>query len=335
MQRNKGEFVLLLLLLSAQIVVGVWLKRYMEEFHRPSYYNRAHKQNMHVDYNRDILAERDRKEPVARSAALPTFDPNVHKSYYVHVLHKGSVFCSGALISHRMVITSSRCFLSNEIEPTREYKAKQMSVLPGHRFGKPKRKVLNVQAFYLPTSKHESGNIHDIALLGLKKKMNRKVRYIKLFEQMPKPGGTVNMSFLDSQTQAITLFKTKVVDFGECKASFEQSGKIAIPFDKEFFCVRNRKNGGCSTRAGDPLIIDNKLAGINIYGEHCDELEGNQMVDVYYAIPHTIPFIQKATDLLRALTGTGSFNESATTKRTQLKPKRTTVKVNVSTHRPG
>ncbi|XP_064549992.1 brain-specific serine protease 4-like [Drosophila montana] len=335
MQRNKGEFVLLLLLLSVQIAVGVWLKRYIETSHRPSYYNRGHNQNMHVDYNRDILAERDRKGQVARSFGLPTFDPNVHKSYYVHILYKGSVFCAGALISHRMVITSSRCFLNNENEPTREYKARQMSVLPGHKFGRPKRKVSNVRAFYLPTSKHGNGNVHDIALLGLKKKMDRKSRYIKLFEQMPKMGSTVNMSFVDSKTQEITLFKTKVVDFEECKSSFEQSGKIAIPFDKEFFCVRNIKTGGCSTRAGDPLIVDSQLAGVNIYGEHCDELEGHHIVDIYYAIPHTIPFIQKATDLLRALTGTGPFNESITTRRTQLKPETTTVKLITTTRRSG
>ncbi|KAM8706414.1 hypothetical protein ACLKA7_010657 [Drosophila subpalustris] len=298
---------------------------YEENYHRPTYYNKAHKSSMHVDYSRTSMDNRDIsiKKPRDR---MQEFDPKTHTSYYVNVLYHGSVICAGALISRRMIITSSRCFLPSKVEPTEELRAEDMSVITGKDFGPDRSKTAKVIAFFMPAAKKNAIGVHDVVLLALGEKLKRgDYRYIPLYSRMPLPGAAVMMSYVDPYSQDITLHESKVVNIETCKESYEEYGKLQIPFDEEFFCVANRKKAGCSTRPGDPLIIENKLAGINMYGEHCDELEGSHKVDVYYAIRHTVTFIQRATDMLRAFTGSGPFNDSYTTQRTQLFQETTTV----------
>lgn len=295
-----------------------WLKMYEEDYHRPTYYNRAHKSVNHVDYSRILMDGRDVSTERPRNP-ITDFDPKIHKSYYVNVLHRGSVVCAGALISRRMIITSTRCFLPDVIKPTDEFKAEDMSVITGNDFGPVRSNNWKVIAFFMPPAKKNATGVHNVALLALGEKLRRvEYRYLKLYSRMPLPGTAVTMSFVDHKSHDLTLYESKVLNIDSCKEAYEKFGHLDVPFDEEFFCVSNRKKAGCSTRPGDPLLIDNKLAGINIYGEQCDELEGSRKADVYYSMRHTVKFIQRATDLLRAFTGTGPFNDSVTTRRTQL-----------------
>ncbi|XP_030371024.1 uncharacterized protein LOC115621496 [Scaptodrosophila lebanonensis] len=303
--------LLLLLLLGLHCASGMWVKKYEENYHRPTYYNRAHKSSKHVNYNREELEQRDVK---IKKRGLEPFDPNVHKSFYVHILYKGSVICAGALISRRMIITSSRCFLPTESDPTYAFKARYMTVRTGLEIGSAiSTKPSQVIAFYMPATKTNM-TTHDIALVALEKKLpKQKYRFIGLYRQIPKPGDSVQMAFLDPAEYEITLFPSKVVDMELCKNFYESLRPHNMPFGSEFFCTSNKPNNGkvaCSTRPGDPLIINNELAAINIYGEHCDLAEGRQTMDVYYGIRHTIKYVQIATDLLRAFTDTWPFNDT-------------------------
>ncbi|BFF92390.1 trypsin theta [Drosophila madeirensis] len=306
----------LLLLLGLPWSRGNWVKIYKENYHRPTYYNPSHSRANHVNYNRTQMDERD-KALRLNEIMRTDFDPSLHKSYYVHIYYKGSVFCSGALISRRMVITSARCFLPPTTEPVREYKAKYMSVLTGLDIGHETTMVPHaVNAIYMPGHK-ENGTANDIALISLRKKLpSGTYRYIPLYRKIPKAGDSVQMAFLDPMEHAITLYETKVVDMERCKRTYEELGFTDFPFEPEYYCVSNVKHSkktACSTRPGDPLIIDNQLAAINIFGEHCDEEEDSDTMDIYFGIRHTIKFIQLATDALRAFTGTGPFNVSAQT----------------------
>ncbi|KAH8312119.1 hypothetical protein KR044_009470, partial [Drosophila immigrans] len=306
-------FVLLGRQVNARLNDGGRILMYEESSHRPTYYNKAHSRAEHVDYDPRRLATRDvtTRRP---HATLPPFDPSTDLSYYVHVMHLGSVICAGALISRRMVITSSRCFLPDEIEPTKAFKAKDMSVLTGKDFVDDPHKTSQVIAFFMPTPKEAGMGVHNIALVALSQKLQRgEYRYIPLYNRLPQPNSAVNMAYLDHLTHSITLHRSKVVATESCKQTYADYGNMTIPFSVEFFCVRNRGKAGCSTRPGDPLIIDNKLAGINLYGEHCDELQEGRKMDVYYSLRHSIKFIQRSTDLLRAFTGSGPYNSSETT----------------------
>jgi len=87
----------------------MWVKRYIENYHRPTYRNRAHSSDKHVNYNREALENR-KKPRTLEAHTRPPFDHEKHVSFYVNVLNEGSVICAGALISHRMIITSTHCF---------------------------------------------------------------------------------------------------------------------------------------------------------------------------------------------------------------------------------
>ncbi|XP_002000964.3 uncharacterized protein LOC6574936 [Drosophila mojavensis] len=316
MQRHKDKFVILLAVISVHIAAGKWLSSFDEKYHRPTYYNRAHMSSKHVDYNATALFLRDFNPNIKKT--LPPFDPSIHLSYYVNVLYKGSVICAGALISRRMIITSSRCFLANELDPSYEFKARDMSIQPGNHFGKRERVVYPVKAFFLPAGRYQHQDVHRIALLALHTKLKKGTyRYIELYRRVPKPNAHVLVSYVDSYTRDITLLKTRLVSKKKCKKAFRNIGKRKIPFDDDLVCVKSNKRG-CSTRPGDPMIIDKKLAGINIYGENCEELEGSVIADVYYTMHYTVPFIQRATDMLRAFTGTGEYSKGRTTKRYKL-----------------
>lgn len=318
MQRYKFCFIYFSVLLFAH---AEWLKMYEEEEHRPTYYNRAHSLDQHVDYSRSKMALRDSVTSIPTTTQAP-FDPQRDLSFYVNILYKNSVLCAGSMISRRMVITSSRCFLGTETKPAIQYKARDMTVMPGNYFANPYAKPARVIAFFQPSPKETFTAVHDISLLGLERKLDKaNHRYIPLYRHKPKPYNPVLMVFIHPATRDITFYNSSILALDRCERQYEQVG-----LEGEFFCVKNRRKSGCSTRPGDPVIIDNKLAGVNLYGEHCDELEGAQNVDVYYAIaPYTIKFIQTATDLLRGFTGTGPFNGSLTTKRTKLYQETTTV----------
>ncbi|KAH8381556.1 hypothetical protein KR093_008207, partial [Drosophila rubida] len=288
-----------------------------ESSHRPTYYNIAHRSSNHVDYDRKLLAMREKqkkpknpKNPKKPHKPLTPFDPRTDLSYYVHVLYEGSVFCAGALITRRMAITSARCFLPDPSDPSKQFKAEQMTVLSGRDFLNSTPKPSQAIGFFIeaPTT---TRSVHNVAIIALANKLPRdKYRYIPLYSRMPPTGAQVTMSFMDHKTHNITLYETKVLSMDSCKETYEEYGKMNIPFTKEFFCVANRKKDGCSTRPGDPLIIDNKLAGINLYGEHCDELQEGRKADIYHSLRHSVKFIQKGIDLLRAFTKSGPYNST-------------------------
>lgn len=322
MQRYRVGFIFLSLVVFAH---AEWLKMYEEEEHRPTYYNRAHRPDQHVDYSRSKMAARDKKWEGSK-VSLPPFEPEKHLSFYVNILYMNSVLCAGSMISRRMVITSSRCFMGTETAPVIQYKARYMTVMTGNYFGNPFAQAWPVIAFFQPSPKQGEKDVHDISLLGLAKKLDREThRYIGLYRKHPPANTAVLMAFVYPATRDITFYNTSVVDIGYCKRQYEQA-EINITMGKEYYCVKNRRSSGCATRPGDPLIIDNQLAGINLYGEQCDELDGSQDVDIYYNIRSTIKFIQTATDLLRGFTGTGPFDHSLTTVRTKLHADTTTVK---------
>lgn len=110
-----GQFDMRVLATLLVLVFGLshtsskWIKKYVENYHRPTYYNKGHSSLDHVDYNRTALEERD-KPPVEERPTQEPFDALKHQSFYVSILHHGSVICAGALISRRMVVTSTVCF---------------------------------------------------------------------------------------------------------------------------------------------------------------------------------------------------------------------------------
>ncbi|XP_037719153.1 serine protease SP24D [Drosophila subpulchrella] len=302
----------ILLILGLDYSASMWLKRYIENYHRPTYRNRAHSSSKHVNYNREALENRD-KARTLETHSTPPFDPEKHVSYYVNVLNEGSVICAGALISHRMIITSTHCFYATGTDATYEYTAKKMTILTAIDFA-PNTEPHQVKAFFMPVNRDDHF-INHVALLALAEKLKKSTyRYIPLNRKKPKMGDDVKMAFLGPPTYKVTLYNTRVFEYDRCRIHYGLKDLFHIStLEPDFFCVRNKKHSKkstCSTRPGDPLLEDNKLVGINIYGEHCDEDDDSTNMDIYIPIRVVVPFIQMATDALRAFTSTGPYNTS-------------------------
>ncbi|KAH8280924.1 hypothetical protein KR054_005118, partial [Drosophila jambulina] len=316
----------LLLVLVLDYSSSIWLKQYMENYHRPTYYNRRHSSKDHVDYNREALEQRDSERTFhqrgaleQKDAAMPQtaqrtfhpFDPEKDLSYYVHILHRASMICSGALISYRMVITSAQCFRS-EVEDQLKltvFKASDMGVVTGGEFAmSDPHPVIN---FFMPVER----NTTSVALLGLASKLNRNYyRHIKIYNQVPKVGDKVKIAFLDPQNFQVKHMDTVILDKGQCQTYYTMTELFQFPIDEtNYICVRNKRTtprSACSTRPGDPLLVGNQLAGINMFGEYCSNEIGTVNMDFYLPMRPVIKFIQVATDALRAFTHTGPYNAS-------------------------
>ncbi|KAH8326370.1 hypothetical protein KR067_006057 [Drosophila pandora] len=304
---------LLVLVFGLSYTSSKWIKKYVENYHRPTYYNKGHSSLDHVDYSRTALEERD-QPPVEEQHAQEPFDALRHQSFYISILHQGSVICAGALISHRMVITSTVCFRSPVRDNTYEYKAVHLSVLAAIDMV-PFRETMphQVIGFYMPVNKNNK-EVSHICLLGLNKKLGPRYRYISLYRRIPQQRDEVTLTYLGAATRRLKYFNTSVLNFDRCKVYFHSLDFFDVhTYHPDYICVRNRrhtKKTTCNTRPGDPLVKDNQLAGINIFGERC-ELDDVVNMDIYLPIRPVVPFIQLATDALRAFTGTGPYNETA------------------------
>ncbi|KAH8295448.1 hypothetical protein KR018_011343 [Drosophila ironensis] len=299
-----------LLALGFDMCLAKWLKRIVENYHRPTYYNKGHNSQKHVDYSRTALEERDKKPELRARSSL---DITKEMSWYMSILHHESLICAGTLISQRMVITSTTCFQKPHNDNSYEYKAIHLSVLSKTDFVK-NREIMphQVIALYMPISKY-NGESNHIALLALKKKLTLNYHPLKLYRVMPRFGDHVIMTYLRADTRELTFFKSMVLNIERCHNYFDLHNFFEVDtYEANYFCVRNKrqtKDSTCNTRAGDPLIVDNQLAGVNIFGERCEEDDIVNM-DIYLPMRPLIPFIQLATDTLRALTNPDSFNDS-------------------------
>ncbi|XP_020810441.1 uncharacterized protein LOC110185776 [Drosophila serrata] len=298
----------LLLVLVLDYSASIWIKKYMENYHRPTYYNKRHRAKDHVDYNREALERLHNVKP--KISHRPPFDPDRDISYYVHVLHHASVICSGALISYRMVITSSHCF-RDDMKMT-VYRASDLGVVTGGEFAMSDPHA--VIAFFMPVNGIKK-NITSVALLGLESKLDREYyRYIKIYHKVPKLGDRVKIGFLDPQEYLVKHMDTVILNYERCQSYHALRRLFRLPSEgSDYICVRNKRNSlrsTCSTRPGDPLLVGNQLAAINMFGEHCSTAIETVNMDIYLPMRPVIKFIQLATDSLRAFTHTGPYNTS-------------------------
>ncbi|XP_068156785.1 transmembrane protease serine 11B-like [Drosophila tropicalis] len=200
----------------------------------------------------------------------PTKKPKKSLHFLVKVLRKNATLCTGALISRRLVLSSSQC-LAKKAKPT-DYNIQASR----------SRRYKIVQLIF------GSGLAQDLVLIVLKAAIHdAAIQPIRLCDGSLKPLENVTMYM---SRKRLSFLRTQVIANGACKRSYAQDENVYITAN--MLCVQNTgKLQDCQTAKGDLLLHKDHLCGINIYGSHC--VNGATNGDLYANIFKARDYLQR------------------------------------------
>ncbi|EDW38903.1 GL13800 [Drosophila persimilis] len=176
--------------------------------------------------------------------------------------------CTGALISYRLVLTSSQCFPPNQTPVPRDYKVQVTQ-----------NALYEVSSIILGPS---SGLDRYMALMVLKTfVVEPEVQTVALCDAPPRRADTIIMHMSKGSPH---FLRTQIISNRACKSSFAKVENAYIT--ESMFCAHNsNKRMDCQTTKGDPLVHRERLCGINIYGPSCVDgaTNGDLYVNVFKA----------------------------------------------------
>lgn len=196
-------------------------------------------------------------------------------SFIAKVMVAGSIRCSAALVAPRVVITSSACF---KIETEH-----QLQILFSR--GRTRGVDLVLKPEFCP----------ELSLLHLGSRSE--IQPVDISHKSPKLGNNLSMLMASQNLSFYGRRRTQIIENRACKANFleEESAYITA----SMVCARNSvKPERCTNNAGDTLLMDHQLCGINAYGSRCrpNSLNG----DIYIDLTQLQPMIG---NLIRHLNG--------------------------------
>ncbi|BFF92392.1 trypsin II-P29 [Drosophila madeirensis] len=224
--------------------------------------------------NREATDVEDSLEIIAphiENQFMTTAKPTVSTNFIVKIYPLMGLVCTGALISRRLVLTSAQCFPVNRGPVPEQYMVQVASSA-----------MYELDTIVIGPS---SDLDRDMALMVLRISVEEpEAQPVALCDVPPKRGDNVVMYM---SKQLPRFLRTHVVSNRICKNTFASIDAAYIT--ETMFCSHNsNKRKDCQTTMGDPLVHEERLCGINIYGPRCVDgaINGDLYANVFKAEEH-------------------------------------------------
>ncbi|SPP80783.1 seminase [Drosophila guanche] len=231
--------------------------------------------------NREATDAEDSLEIIAphiENQFVTTPKPTVTTNFIVKIYPMMGLICTGALISRRLVLTSAQCFPANRAPMPEQYMVQVASSA-----------MYNLDTIVMGPS---SDLDRYMALMVLRISVEeREAQPVELCDVPPKRGDNVIMYM---SKQLPRYLRTRIVSNRICKNTFASIDAAYIT--ENMFCSHNsNKRKDCQTTMGDPLVHEERLCGINIYGPRCVDggINGDLYASVFKVKKHLQSMIQR------------------------------------------
>ncbi|XP_043655409.1 seminase [Drosophila teissieri] len=214
-------------------------------------------------------------ETLLNDGRATTEAPKAVKHFVMRILYENRVICSGALISSRLVLTSAHCFPRTlHQHPSSLYKLQAS-----------RSRIYSVANLI-------TGTIEDMALLLLSAPLKDPlVQPIDLCDSPLRRNGNVTMYM---SQQHLRFLRTKLIPNRNCKNSYAQDENAFIT--QTMLCALNSNRlVDCQTAKGDVLLHQDRVCGVDIYGQHCSDggVNGELYADVFKARTQLMHLIER------------------------------------------
>ncbi|XP_059226034.1 trypsin alpha-3 isoform X2 [Stomoxys calcitrans] len=196
-------------------------------------------------------------------------------------------FCSGVIITSRIILTSAHCVMDGHRIITRPRRLRVVAGSPNRL--KKERTTLEFMVFkVIPHPKFQRMKGYDIALLVLSDaipRWNTRIKIISLTKSRPTEGthcqtlGWGQLFWDGPYADRITYANLSIVSDTLCRQAY------GVHYTKDLICAANPKDssvGTCRGDSGAPLICHGKLVGIVSFSSMCNNLQPSTFTDVTY-----------------------------------------------------